>query len=92
MTPSISAAQYPLRVVVEKDPLRVEAVANCGKAVPLWIEFTKCRGGLVMAFTPMRPARILGHDLLDRTEVGFELHAAVLVNGDVAGVSSVGSR
>jgi hypothetical protein len=38
----------------------------------------------------VRAAAVGVHDLLDRAEAGLELHAAVLVHGDVAGHAPVG--
>jgi hypothetical protein len=40
----------------------------------------------------VRSTAVLVHDRLDPPEVGLELHAAVLVDGDVRGVAAVGRR
>src|SRR3954469_22755636 len=66
-----SVAEHPPGVIVSEDAVWIEAVAHGGKAIPVRISFAQRGGGLVVALSPVRPPRIIVHDLLDSAEVIF---------------------
>ena len=86
-----SVAEHPPGVIVAEHAVGIEAVAHGGKALPLRIPFAQRGGGLVVALSPVRPPRILVHDLLDSAEVVLVFHADELVHRDVTGVAGVRS-
>lgn len=79
-----SELQHAPGVVVNKDAVRVEAVADAGEKVPSGLPLEQRTGVLIVTLAPTWPAGIFIHDCLDDTKIGLEFHHGVLMDTEVA--------